>query len=728
MALTYQDNYKQAIELFKLVVKDNPKDLDALFNMGLSYLNTSNGADTAIICFNQGLNALNQDEKEGYLGTEFGLSLGKAYQVSLQPLKAVSIYEEVLKNTPTEDTALIQQIEREIQVCHHADFLIKNPINLTVKNMGSRVNSMYDDHSPLIAVSENQLFFTSRRNWIKLSLLSDGQYAEKIYTVPLLANNYESARLLKVFFKQNEHEAAASLSPDGNQLVLFRNDEHGKSLYLSDYSNNSWSSPVKLPFPINSYSEETHGCISADKSTFFFTSDREGGFGGLDIYMVKKLPDGKWGHPRNLGSNINTEFDEETPMIHYDGKTLYFSSEGHNTMGRLDVFYSQMAPDSSWAFPVNMGYPINTPGDDFFFVPTINKSHAYYASAKFDDTYGGSDIYKVEFDAESNTELAVIEGEIDPNFGSDFSKMRILVTRTNDNSLVGDYRPNPKDGKYMMFLENGYEYQVRQLHIENKEKISYVNVTSNMNYLETKMPVTFKDVAMDVPLINTPKITSISTRNKWPIVENETKQKIETKHKIFVNLPQKTNLADLHKEATEHIVKKSDTLLRSIKYFSPNDFVSISFLPEECGILEKISNQSDKKNIELNLRAMGVDTINHPNIYADKKNYYSKKQLKLYKNSRRVEIEIVEFPEMYKLSISGYTDAGNTRLMNLPVELRHQIAKIGNKEQSLNPALSALRVKYAFEEIIKLINYGVENTEINIIPLGVSYELKMFEK
>ncbi len=512
MQLADNSDYRHAIEIFKVIVKNDPKDLDALFNMGLCYLNTSNGADTAVVCFNKGMDILTEGEKEGYLGRELGLSLGKAYQVLLKPLKAVSIYENLLLNASDEDSVFIKEIEREIQICHNANFFISNPIELNVQNMGSAVNSMYDDHSPLIAVSEEQLFFTSRRNWIKMSLLADGQYAEKIYTVPLAAKNWESARLLKVFFRNNEHEAAASLSPDGNDMVLFRNDEHGKSLYISHYSGRSWSEPEKLPYPINSHAEETHGSISADKSTLFFTSDREGGFGALDIYMVKKQANGQWGEPRNMGANINTPYDEETPMIHYDGRTLYFSSEGHNTMGRLDVFYSQMNADSSWSAPVNMGYPINTPDDDFFFVPTIDKSQAYYASSKFADNYGGSDIYRVQFKSNSDTELAVVEGVVDSSLGSKFEKVRVLVTRTKDNKLVGDYRPNPGSGTYMMFLENGYEYEVKQTNTLHQEKIAYVNVTEDMVYTKTRVPIVLNDVAMGAPLIKLAKpVTNSNT-------------------------------------------------------------------------------------------------------------------------------------------------------------------------------------------------------------------------
>ena len=147
----------------------------------------------------------------------------------------------------------------------------------------------------------------------------------------------------------------------------------------------------------DSQANETHASLSPDKSTLFFTSDREGGYGGKDIYMIKKDEHGNWGEARNLGPQVNTPFDEETAMLHPDGNTLYFASEGHNGMGQLDVFYTQMNPDSTWTSPSNMGYPINTPEDDFFFLPTIDKNKAYYASTHFSGNMGGSDLYRNNF-------------------------------------------------------------------------------------------------------------------------------------------------------------------------------------------------------------------------------------------------------------------------------------------------------------------------------------------
>jgi hypothetical protein len=211
-------------------------------------------------------------------------------------------------------------------------------------------------------------------------------------------SEWSPGKHLQSFYRRSDHESAVSISADGKQMFLFKSDPDGKNLYTSTLKNGTWGTPVKLPEPINSYSHETHCSLSADGSTLFFTSDREGGFGGLDIYMCKKLPDGTWGSARNLGSNINTPLNEETPMIFLDGKTLYFASEGHASMGMFDMFYSYMQPDSSWIEPVNLGYPINSPTDDLFFVPTIERSQAYYSTSQFDENLGGMDIYLIEFD------------------------------------------------------------------------------------------------------------------------------------------------------------------------------------------------------------------------------------------------------------------------------------------------------------------------------------------
>ncbi|WP_430815621.1 hypothetical protein [Carboxylicivirga sp. RSCT41] len=525
-ALNYaeSDDYDKAIIAFKEIVHNSPSFVEAYLQLGLCYLNTNTGADSAISVLQKGMLRLSADGQSETLGQDFFMALGKAYQVSLQPDSALMVYEELMSRVDYDDEEFRAEIEQEIHNCENAKVFLANPIQLTITNLGEEVNSRFDDHSPLINVYGDMLLFTSRRKEGKLPVLTDGQYPEKVYYSAHDGGDWESASLLDVFFRNQEHESGLSLSADGKSLFIYRSDAEGKSIYVSYLENDTWSNPVKLPYPINTSANETHASISSDRSTLFFTSDREGGYGGIDIYMCKKDAYGQWGEARNLGPSVNTSFDEETSMIHPDGLTLYFASEGHNSMGRMDVFYTQMKADSTWTLPVNLGYPINTPDDDFFFLPTLDKSHAYYASARFNDNYGGSDIYKVEFDSAFEGELAVIEGQVNP---SDLNKgsVRIMVTRMTDKRLVGDYRPDEKSGRYTLFLETGHEYAIEEMVNEEKVDEAVLAVKPEMVYHKRENVLTFEEIKMTPPLKQLIVHRSLAEQNEAAVaaIEEEIK-------------------------------------------------------------------------------------------------------------------------------------------------------------------------------------------------------------
>ncbi len=505
-------DYHLAIQKLNEVLISDSSNLDVLYYLGYCYLNTSDVPDTAAIYFKDGIEKLSTEETYSDIGIDLRLALAETDQVLLKPDEALMLYEELKANVPESDAELHKLIDHKINVCRNAKIYLNNSVEITVTNLGPEVNSSYDDHSPLVTVKNNLLIFTSRRPTRKAAKLKDGQYPEKIFYSKKVDGKWSKAKMLQMFYKKYDHESAASVSADGSELFIFHNDTEGKSIYVSYFDGNEWNTPKKLPSPINSRADETHASLSADKSTLFFTSNREGGFGGLDIYMSKLNANGKWGNPKNLGPNINSEFDEDTPMLHPDGKTLYFSSEGHNSMGRMDVFYSEMKPDSTWTAPVNLGYPINTPDDDFFFVPTINKSEAYYASSRFEDNYGGADIYNVKFKDNFSGNLAVIEGVIKKDGDTPIEKIRILVTDLDNNRLVGDYRPDPKTGTYLMFLETGNLYEIKQVLGANREKIEHLDVREEMVFEKLDDVLLFKEVTITPPMI--PALARIESDSK----------------------------------------------------------------------------------------------------------------------------------------------------------------------------------------------------------------------
>jgi outer membrane protein OmpA-like peptidoglycan-associated protein len=160
------------------------------------------------------------------------------------------------------------------------------------------------------------------------------------------------------------------LSADGNTMLLAVSDEFASNIYKSVYENNRWNPAESLGRPVNSRYYESHASFSPDSRSIYFTSNRNESIGAMDVFRSDLQEDGTWGDPVNLGENINTQLNEETPMISPDGKRIYFSSQGHNSMGGFDIFYSELQPDGSWGKAVNLGYPLNTTDDDFTISPT----------------------------------------------------------------------------------------------------------------------------------------------------------------------------------------------------------------------------------------------------------------------------------------------------------------------------------------------------------------------
>lgn len=502
--LNYEENgnYKQAEVIYKKLTKNNTAlTAELLYHIGVCQLYATH-ADSAAVTLQKAAELVDNKYINSDLSIDILLNLGKAHQIALNPEEAIVRYGQLLHIISDSDVELKKEIEDEIQSCKNAEIYMENPVEISIKNLGSNINSASDDHSPVVSLDENQIYYTSRQKSGKENSLRDGDNPEKIYHSIFSSKVWSKNFILEVFFRNFENESALSLSADGSELFLFRNDLEGQSIYESIYNGKTWGKPFKLPAPINSPANETHACLSPDKSTMFFTSDRAGGIGGKDIYLVRKQKDGTWGSLTNLGPKINTKLDEETPVFHYDGKTLYFASEGHQSMGRMDVFYSQMNPDSTWNDPINLGYPINSPDDDFFFAPSITKDHAFYASSRQGDTYGGSDIYRVEFKKFVKGDLAVVEGVVDPGNKSNLQagKIRILVSLKETNAPVGNYSPNA-DGKYMLFLETGKEYNVVQKEEGFDDVKTEIAVGKELAYKPSQKFVSFASLKVEPPLV-----------------------------------------------------------------------------------------------------------------------------------------------------------------------------------------------------------------------------------
>jgi outer membrane protein OmpA-like peptidoglycan-associated protein len=477
-ALINEGNYDEAIQLADALLGHQPDDASLNFKMGYCYLNTILRKDKSILYLKKAVEIYEKTDANSNAATEAKFHLGKAYHVNYQFKNAIDNFSSLKKQSKNNE--VIKAIEKEINQCKTGLELTKKPIETQITNLGEIINSKYSDHSAVVSADESVIIFTSRRqrfNDEKVEL--DGQYNEDIYI-----SYFENQRWTKpVSISENinteAHEASIGITPDGQQIFIYR-DIEGGTILTSYLIGDKWSAPVSLGSHINTRYRETHASISANNKYLYFTSDRPGGYGGLDVYVSEKQANGEWGKAVNMGDAINTAEDEEGPFIHHDGISLYFNSKGHNTMGGYDVFLSQKNEFGTWTKAENIGYPLNTTNDDAFFMLTTDGKRAYYSSFK-SEGFGNSDIYLMGLPEAEEKSLAIVKGIIKA-CDEDISNVVITVFTSENDEIVGLYRPNSKTGKYLFILNKGKDYVASYQIGDNEEHTETFHISKNSDF------------------------------------------------------------------------------------------------------------------------------------------------------------------------------------------------------------------------------------------------------
>lgn len=457
-------DYKRALEGYLVLDSIIPNNTEYNYRIGLCYLNT-NFKSKAYPYLE--FVYLQDDAPENIF-----FELGRAYHYGHEFEKAMIFYESYKKqikfNPEYEDTETdIQQIDRYIQMCRNGQRLVRNPLIRTrVVNLGENINSEYTDFSPLINRDEDLIIFSSKRQATpktKSDPLTN-EFYESVFYSNKNSDQWEEARYIGTPIHHDDlHDAPVGLSPDGTKLFLYRGDDNSFSariaghLYVSNYNNGEWSEPAFIE-EINTEGWESHASITADNNTLVFTSDREGGMGGTDIYISRRKLNGAWSEPENIGGYINSKFDEDGPFIHPDGNKLYFSSKGHVSMGGYDIFYTEYLEDKGrWTRPENVGYPINTADDDVFFVWSADGERAYFSSER-EDSYGGADIYMLIRD-DTDATTVNLHGEVIDKYADEPTRAEIIVRDMLSNNLIGIF-DTEENGEFSFDLRSGRQYFV----------------------------------------------------------------------------------------------------------------------------------------------------------------------------------------------------------------------------------------------------------------------------
>jgi len=288
--------------------------------------------------------------------------LGDAYHIHSKFNKAIELYQRYQKELlfyKMKDTENLKDAKRKIEMCKTGLELTAAPLNVKIENMGKSVNSPFADYSPVLTADQSTMIFTTRRSQSTGGeILENGKYFEDIYISTFDNNKWSEAQSIGKPINTDGNEASVGISPDGQEILIYKDDNGDGNIYSTTLNGDIWTEPIKLNSNINSKHWEPSAFISADGHAIYFTSNRPGGFGGRDIYVSQKDPKGEWGKAVNMGALINTPFDEDAPFIHPDGVTLFFSSNGHNTMGGFDIFFSSLSDDGTkWTSPQKCRVP-----------------------------------------------------------------------------------------------------------------------------------------------------------------------------------------------------------------------------------------------------------------------------------------------------------------------------------------------------------------------------------
>jgi hypothetical protein len=443
------EDYNRALKEYLKQYPEKKGDINLNLSIGVCYLNVNDDKSKAIPY-------LEFVYKSGNYTADLLLYLGMAYMYNYEFDKAIDFFNDYKSKTSSKDSESATIL---IENCENAKVLIKKPINITFENLGKEVNTAFPDYYPFVTKDEGLLYFTTRREATIGNVQSwQGYYTSDIYFSKVQNGQWGRAKNAGPILNSQEDEQSVYVSPNGKiMLVYIDNEKVANDLFITSISgkNKNFPKPILLKEPISSPNTEFEACITDDGNILIFNSDRPGGFGGMDLYMSKKLPTGEWGTPVNLGSTVNTKFNEGFPNFDEYNNVLYFASEGHFNIGGYDIFKSKFnTKTQKFEEAVNIGYPINTPEDNMQFSLAGNKRDAYI-SAYRKEGYGDLDIYKVVFN-DIEEPLTAFKGIVTTN-DSTIKKLNAVVKITNakTNEEIESKQINPQTNSFIFALRQG---------------------------------------------------------------------------------------------------------------------------------------------------------------------------------------------------------------------------------------------------------------------------------
>ena len=442
----YDEDYFNALKVYKKLYKADKENANLNYRIGVCYLKSFSQKErkiSAISYLEKAVSNTTQNYQEGDVNenranVDAFIYLGDAYFINGELDKAIDVYKSFTSINQENSEYFNPIIDRKVETCKNAKILQTLPVIMNEENIGEPVNNAYSNFNPIVSKDGKMLVYTS-----------DLRFYKAIFYASKKDGKWSSPRNFNIDVNIEGDCISLALSPDGTIMYVFRDDLGNGNIYSSKFENEKWSTLIKLNKNINSHDLETSVSLSDDGKTMYFSSNRKGGYGSLDIYKSEfNMESSEWGKAENLGPKVNSKFDEVSPFVIDNGNKLYFSSQGHYNMGGYDIFISQLV-DTAWTEPLNLGYPINTTDDNFYFFPMNNGKSAYYQIAK-ENGFGSNDIYDVSLVKPKDEKNIEIVGKIKPSTVD----TKIEIYDNVNSKTVAETTPN-EEGNYSMKIPYG---------------------------------------------------------------------------------------------------------------------------------------------------------------------------------------------------------------------------------------------------------------------------------
>ena len=686
-------DYSAALDILLEMKELDPENCNTHFFIGNCLMNIPNREKEAIPYYEKALESLTvaykiANPREKNAPIDAIELLGNAYHMNYEFEKAIEKYEFYGNFLSEYNEDAVRSNARKIRRSKNALKLVQNPVDVKIYPLET-INSEFSEYKPLLNAQENTMFFTAKKpDGLTDNKDDQGDFYEHIYFSEKVGNNWTQAKLMPSPINTKKSTSALYLSADGQYLLssMVNNDNNigplGRGIFESYKNGNVWTDPQIFQNKVNTSYLETSANMDLNKNMVFFVSDRDGGLGGKDLWMIKKLDNGSWSSPQNLGEPINTEYDEESPYFHSDGKTLYFSSKGHSSIGGLDIFKSELDKELNWSSPKNMGYPINTVNDDLSFVPTVTGNKAYFSSVR-NGGKGKSDIYEMILPNQEESSLAVYKGKVTNQNGKPIKNIEVSVQNDKYYPVYKEFQINKSSGKFVFVFESGNFYNIK-FDIDTLTIYDSINVSENQKGIfsySKSIEIAEDEVVVSNAVI---EIEEKITIEKQPMVINNV---LKASPVVSSNLSNDANSKSL--ESSEKASKKTelvkDTLSTSNQPIIADNSNSVT--QEDIG-----AKESDSKEDKVEEHILFYDNINFKSESSDLSNSEKSKLDKL--------IEDLKSNPTWRVNSIGHTD--NTGSMKY------------------NQILSVLR-----SESVKtyMINRGISFKRIETIGMGEVHPL-----